>query len=333
MLASHLNMKFQAHPRKSLRGVRFRRTTKQSHGITWDCFPLDKLGVAMTLLIGILFLASCSNAVVATVDGYKITAGDLKASIRIEKEKYDPIILKTAENSQALKKAVLESLIQEAVLLNIAKKDDITVSDEELKKELLKARDTVDDTWKEKQRRRIIISKLIKKELADKIPITPEEIQGYYKEHREEFYQPTQYHARQIVVDNKELANQIHSRITKGEDFAKLAEEFSLSPDRKRGGDLGFFNATTFPPIFAEICGKLKPGETSGVVATDYGFQIFNLIEKRQPRQRPLEEAMADIRSLLMEKRLEKAFDGWFRGQRDNAKITIYDKVLEDVNV
>ena len=159
------------------------------------------------------------------------------------------------------------------------------------------------------------------------------EIEAYYKEHKQEFYQPTQYHARQIVIDNKELANQIHTRISKGEDFAKLAEEFSLSPDRKRGGDLGFFNASSFPPVFAEICERLKPNEVSGVIATDYGFQIFQLIEKRQARQKTLQESGAEIEALLKERSLEKAFEKWFKLQRDNAKITIHEKALEDINV
>lgn len=294
--------------------------------------PIKKIIFALATA-AIPLIVSCSNAIVATVDGFKITASDMKASIRIEREKYDPVILRTKENSSAFKKAVLENLIQEAVLLNEAGKEKIAVSDDELKTELEKAHDTVNDGWKEKQRRRLIIGKLIKRDLVDKVPVTQSDVQNYYREHRQVFYQPIQYHTRQIVVDNKELANQIHSRITKGEDFAKLAEEFSLSPDRKRGGDLGFFNATTFPPIFAEICGKLKPGEISDVVATDYGFQIFELLEKRQARQRPLEEVKEEIETLLTEKQVGKAFDSWFKQMRDNSKITIYEKTLEDVNV
>lgn len=285
--------------------------------------------------------ASCTKTVVAEVDDLKITASDLEISIRVEKEKYDPILLKTDENAKAFKRAVLENLIQEAALLSAAKKANVTVDKKELKDFLdatsapamLKKSDIPEGFWKERQRRRMIISKFIDKNLGDKILITGEQIEEYFKEHKSDFYQPTQFHARQIVVDNKDLANKIRERIKKGEDFAKLAEEFSLSPDRKRGGDLGFFNASSFPPIFAEICGSLKPGETSGVVASDYGFQIFELIEKRDARQRTLEESRAEIETILKEKDLERSFDAWFKDIRNNARITINEKTLEDINV
>ncbi len=288
-----------------------------------------------------ILMASCSGTVVARVDGSKITKTDLETSIAIEREKYDPIVLKTKENARAFKQAVLENLIQETILLNTAKNEGVNISKDELSKRLenlsepvmLEKRAVKADTWKEKQKRRMIIAKLIEKDVAEKIPVSEGEIEAYYKNHKNDFNQPTQYHARQIVVDSKELAGKIEERIKKGEDFAKLAEEFSLSPDRKRGGDLGFFNAATFPPIFSEICDKLKPGETSGVVATDYGFQIFQLIEKRQPRQLTLDDSKPRIESILKEEQLEKTFDEWFKSQREKAKITIDEKELEKINV
>lgn len=304
---------------------------------------ISRKSLLIVLAVGTVAVltTSCTKGIVAQVDDYKITTGDLETSIIIEKAKYDPIILKTGENAKAFKRAVLENLIQEATLLNAAKKAGVKVDKDEFKKFLeaqaepaiLKKSDVPEGFWKERQRRRIMISKLIDKELGSRIEVTGAEIESYYKEHKNDFYQPIQYHARQIVVDNKELANKILERIKKGEDFGKLAEEFSLSPDRKRGGDLGFFNANSFPPIFAEICEKLKPGETSGVVASDYGFQIFELVEKRDARQRTLEDSKAEIEALLKEKHLERSFDAWFKDIRNNAKVTIDEKILEDINV
>jgi len=303
-----------------------------------------KLKISKLIIAAFLacLLISCSREpVVANVDGYKITSSNLAAAMTIEKEKYDTVLLKTSANASVFKRAVLESLVQEAILLNAAKNAGILVSDEELNKTLQNASNPAmfeklplsADVWKEKQRRRLIIGKLVKQEVTDKIPVSPDEIRSYYNSHRQEFYQPTQYHARQIVVNSKELANQIGARLGKGEDFAALAEEFSLSPDRKRGGDLGFFSASSFPPVFTEICNKLKIGERSGVVATDYGFQIFELLEKRQARQRTPEETADQIETILREKRMEDAFDTWFKELSGKAKVTIHERMLEDINV
>ena len=306
---------------------------------------LKTIGSTVLAVIGIatlLMISSCSRGpVVANVDGTKISADDVTNAMNLEKGKYDPILLKTPVNARSFKQAVLENLIQEAILLNAAKKAGIHVSSDELKKIIQDTQDPAifkessipENIWKEKQRRRLIISKLIQQEVTDKIPVAPEEVRTYYNAHKQDFYQPTQYHARQIIVDNKDIANQIVARLKKGEDFAALAQEYSLSPDRKRGGDLGFFNASTFPLIFTEICEKLKIGEISDLVATDYGFQIFQLLEKRQPRQQTLDDVKKEIESLLREEYMEKAFDKWFKEQREKARITVYEKVLEGINV
>ena len=298
--------------------------------------------VILVLVTFTFVFGSCTHSpIIADIDGRKIRASDLIQEMQIEKEKYDPILLKSKTNAENLKRAVLENLIQEAILLNTAKSAGVTVTDNELKSALqnisdpamLKNRAIGIDVWKEKQRRRLLINKLIKQEVSEKIPIPAEEIAAYYKSHKQDFFQPTQYHARQIIVDNKELATDISKRLAKGEDFATLAEEFSLSPDRKRGGDLGFFNSSSFPPIFTEMCDKLKIGEISDVVTTDYGYQIFQLIEKRPAHQLTMEEVKSAIETILREKELETAFEEWFKSLRAKARITVYEKILEDVNV
>lgn len=294
------------------------------------------------LTVFIVLLASCSRGpTVADVDGRKISAEDLRQAMTIEKEKYDPILLKIQANADNFKRAVLESLIQEALLLNTAKHIGVKVDDGELNSALQNLSEPAlfsdhaveNNIWKEKQRRRLIISKLIKQEVAVKIPIPVQDVAAYYKSHKKDFSLPTQYHARQIVVDSKKNADGIAARLAKGEDFAKLADEFSLSPDRQRGGDLGFFNSATFPPIFTEICEKLKIGEISNVVATDYGYQIFELLEKRSSRQQSMGEVKPEIEVLLREKQLESTFKEWFKRLREKASITINEQVLESTNV
>src|SRR3989338_2393118 len=71
--------------------------------------------------------------------------------------------------------------------------------------------------------------------------VEEDEARKYYKEHIDDYKVKEQIRARMIVVKTEEEANQIRERLKKGEDFAKLAEEVSLSPEGKKGGDLGFF--------------------------------------------------------------------------------------------
>lgn len=292
-------------------------------------------------ILAITCAASCQGSIVANVDGSKIFTPDLVKAIEIEKAKFDPIILKTGKNKDAFRRQILENLIQETILLNEAKRQGIKLSRAELDKakkdlpdpELFKNQAIDPVVWRKKQENRLKIKKLVDKEVMEKIPVDPGDVTSYFKSHQKEFNQTAQYHARQIVVDSKELADEIFKKLKNGEDFAKLAQEFSLSPDRKRGGDLDFFNASTFPSVFAEICSRLKPGEISDVVATDYGYQIFQLLEKRPPRQIPFEEAVPMIERTLREKKREQAFEEWFKNLRGKAHVTIKQEVLEEIDV
>jgi peptidyl-prolyl cis-trans isomerase C/foldase protein PrsA len=315
---------------------------KQSHGaatiLSWPPSGLLK-GFVFVFLLN--FLASCSGSIVAEVDGSKIFTPDVVKAIEIEKSKFDPVIIKTGKNKDAFKRSLLENLIQEQILLNEAKRQGIKISKADIDiamknfpdSELFKNRNINPDVWRERQEKRLIIKKLVDKEVIEKIPVSPDDVSSYYKSHQKDFSQPSQYHARQIVVDSKELADEILKKLRRGEDFAELAQEYSLSPDRKRGGDLGFFNANTFPSVFAQICSRLKPGEISDVVATDYGFQIFQLLEKRPPRQISLEEAVPEIERSLREKKREQAFEEWFKNLRSKAHVAIKQEVLEKIDV
>ena len=79
------------------------------------------------------------------------------------------------------------------------------------------------------------------------------------------------------------LMGQINNRLSKGESFEVLASEFTDDPSGKaNGGDLGWFGWGKMVGPFQEAAFKLKPGEVSGVVETDFGFHIIKLEAKRE---------------------------------------------------
>jgi len=77
-------------------------------------------------------------------------------------------------------------------------------------------------------------------------------------------------------------ATSILERIKKGEDFAKLAQKYSDDPaSARRGGDLGLISRGDFVPEFEAAAYKLKDGEISDIVQTQFGFHIIQMIERR----------------------------------------------------
>ena len=74
----------------------------------------------------------------------------------------------------------------------------------------------------------------------------------------------------------------LKSRIEGGADFNALAREYSQEPAAKQtGGELGFYSRGQLAPEFEATALKLKPGEISDPVETDFGIHLIQLVERR----------------------------------------------------
>lgn len=301
---------------------------------------------SITLAITALACSRDMGRTVALVNGRPIYTSDVTKAMAQEKDKYDEMLTTANASHREWARLALDRLIQEAILLDHAGTLNITMEPEELDRELklhfgtskhsaieemLQGSATDIDFWINTQKNKLIIRKLVNQEVIEKIPVTEQEIKTYYKNNEREFHLPQQYRARQILVDTRKRADEIAARLAKGEDFAQLAKTYSLSPDSTRGGDLGFFSTKDFPPVFSEICARLEPGEVSNVKKTDYGYQIFQLMDKQPPRVRPVSEVRAEIIDRIRADRSAAAFAEWFGTIRTRAKTVIIDEALEDV--
>ena len=142
----------------------------------------------------------------------------------------------------------------------------------------------------------------------------------------------TQTHARHIlmavtpVTDEGTVLkrlNDIRDRlINKKEDFATLARLHSVDGSATRGGDLGWLQPGDSVPAFEEAMNRLKPGEISQPIKTQYGYHIIQVVERR-------EEAMNDermrymARQILRQRKMAEATATWQRELRDRAYVEI----------
>jgi parvulin-like peptidyl-prolyl isomerase len=123
------------------------------------------------------------------------------------------------------------------------------------------------------------------KQMVQKMEATDQEVDAYIAKHPE--------------LDPKlsrTKAEEVLKRIRGGEDFAKLAQEFSSDPGSKeKGGDLGWFGAGSMVPEFEKVAFALKPGEVSDVVETKFGFHIIKLDERKTENKdgKPVEQIHA----------------------------------------
>jgi peptidyl-prolyl cis-trans isomerase C len=96
-------------------------------------------------------------------------------------------------------------------------------------------------------------------------------------------------HARHILVPTEEEAKAALARIKAGEDFAKVATEVSKDPSGD-GGDLGWFTKDRMVPEFSEAAFKLKEGEVSEPVKTQFGWHIIKVEGIRTKSFPPFEQ-------------------------------------------
>ena len=146
-----------------------------------------------------------------------------------------------------------------------------------------------------------------------------EELHSFYGEHAEEYRLPEQITAQHILFKTEDKtpeqveairtkATEVLARAKKGEDFSKLAREFSEDESGPRGGDLGTFGRGSKTPQFEQAAFILGAGAISDVVTTPAGFHIIKVNARQESHLRTFEEIKEAIRPrLLFDKAREKA--------------------------
>lgn len=207
-------------------------------------------------------------------------------------------------------------------------------TDEDLRRFLEQENMTLEQ-YREKIREQVLRTRLVNYEVKSKIVITDEEIQSYYESHPEIYGGKIYYHLRNILMtvpenptdEEKQTVQDrmeiLRTRIQQGESFAELARTFSQSPTAKDGGDLGEFEKKTLAPQIQAAIEGLKPGETTKVLQTDAGLQLFYLEAINRSEGKPLESVKAEIQQKLFAKVVDKKFVAWLDELRSQSVIKI----------
>jgi len=121
--------------------------------------------------------------------------------------------------------------------------------------------------------------------------------------------------ARHVLVASQEEAENLRQELLAGADFAELAVLYSMDlSTRPAGGDLGWFpRGTLTMPTVEEVIFQLQPGEVSGVIPSELGFHIVQLIS--------LEDRVLSYENLM--RRQEQAVETWLDEKWSQADIEI----------
>jgi peptidyl-prolyl cis-trans isomerase SurA len=234
----------------------------------------------------------------------------------------------------AIRREALERLVQDQLLAQQATELKLTVSNDEidraiaqikrdyglndaqLKDELRKQGLTM-AAYRLNTKREILKYRVLNIAVGSKVNVGDSEVQAYYDRHMKSAN--VQVRASHIflaipedadnatVVERERQAKALLARAQGGEDFAKLAREYSEDAGtRAEGGDLGYIGRDILPKPLEELVFSMKVGDVRGPVRADRGFHIIKLVDKRTKAAKPFADVQDDIRVRLRQREMER---------------------------
>jgi len=229
------------------------------------------------------------DEILAVVGGEKIRQRDLDEMLAL----MSPYERRSYEGPDG-QKILLDILIKNKVLVNEAERV-------KLEKDPKVARDVAD------ARIRILASTYFERYIAASLGVADAEVARYYETHKEEFKQPARVTLRHILTETREEAEHAAKRVAAGEDFAAVAKQ--ISKDEYTAGQGGLIGEVTdeYTPFqvgncadYKEVVFNLAPKTPSGPVASDRGYHVFYIDERKEPSYAPLEQVSATIRQRIL---------------------------------
>jgi peptidyl-prolyl cis-trans isomerase SurA len=288
------------------------------------------------------------DRVVATVNDEVITWSELMSAINIEGKSFlegvpDDVREKRVEE---LEKPFLNNLVEMKLQIQEARKMGLNVSVEELEGAIadIKAKYGMTDeifmnslsaeglTLQDYHSRlsdQILLQKVVNFAVRSNIVVSDREIEEYYEANKDNFSGKEKLSIRQIFFVKpdgesgraaiEEKARSISQRLAAGEDFAKLASEFSEGPSRQFGGDLGYISRGTVLGEVEDMAFALNVGEVSSPFWSPGGLHIIKVEDRIEAGT--LDQVREKVKDIIYQQAFKAKYNEWRTGLRESAHV------------
>ena len=253
---------------------------------------------------------------------------------------------------QEIYRKTLEKLIEEKLIDQEIKKSGIKVSNKEVEATLeevkrrnaatqedlekaLAAEGLTIETYKKQIEKGLQWRKLISWSVKVETKVGEKELRDFYQKNIQRYRANETYRPSHIlfivpkeatpekIQEIRKKCHKVLEKIKEGEDFGEMALLYSEDASSKDRGDLGHFKRGELLPAFEREVIRLKVGEVSGVVRTEFGFHIIKLLDHKGIDPFPFEEVKERVHADYYESEMEKAYRQFLSTLKEKAVIEI----------
>ena len=287
--------------------------------------------------------------VLAKVNGEPIQRNDFERALKVLEARAGGQV--PAERRDEIFRGLLDQLVTYHVLAQEAHKRNLDATDAEVQQRIaevrqqfpneqafsaaLKQRGMDPKQFETDTRNDVTVNKLMQAEAATATLVGEQDAKAFYDKNPDKFKQPEQVRASHIfkrVPPGTDAAGKqkiraslepVLKQVKAGADFAELAKKHSEDASAQAGGDLNYFGPGQMVPEFEKVAYQLKPGETSDIVETQFGFHIIKVTDKRPGRTIPFPEVKEQIANFLKQQRQQEKADALIQQLKSKSRIEI----------
>ncbi|MGA1874646.1 MAG: peptidylprolyl isomerase [bacterium] len=269
---------------------------------------------ALSLCIGVLLfsLVNCrSKKVVARRSGHEVTEEELEAALRGLPD----------HRREIFRDKVIDDLIEIKIFAEEARRAGLE-KDLQIKKDLQKV--------EEETLARSFTEKYLDRQA------TPEEedLEKFYLEHKSQFIIPESVFIQHLLVKSLEKAEELLAELRKGTPFEELARQKSVCRCWKKGGNHGWLLKGRMEPELEKAAFTLETGTLSEVMKTEKGYQVIKVIDRRNQKEIPFEEAKKNIHLILFQKNKNELIQQYYnraKGDKKSSEEGVLVRIGEEV--
>jgi peptidyl-prolyl cis-trans isomerase SurA len=243
---------------------------------------------------------------------------------------------------------MLRSMIDEDLLVQKAKDDDINVETDVVKEmdqireenhlgslqdleKAIEAQGMIWEDYQDQMRRQLLMQRVIEREVGSRITPTRDVAQKYFEAHKQDFASPAGVRLAEIRVSTDsrkpeeadKRAQEALAELKSGAKWEDVVKKYSDDNTNGPEGDIGFFPEGALAPAVASAVAKLDVNEYSDVAKTSHGDLILKVLEIRSGGTPKFEEVETRVDEALYQQRIQGDLRNYLARLRCESYVTV----------